>query len=1282
MHLLATRPGGYHEETTVVTLGQTPADIVILSAADTDLSLLAEQYGKHCDGTGYPSLRLANLGLLRNPATIDLYVDEVVRHARLVIASLLGGAAYWPYLCEQLAAMARAGGPALALVPGDDQPDPELAALATVAPHQAHRIWRYLREGGPGNARALLGFVGAAFFGRNDDYAEPRALPGTLLYHPQHAPATLADWRREWRPGAPVAALLFYRAHLQAANTAVIDALCEALREAGCNPLPVALNSLKEPQCLDIVNALLEEAAAEIILNTTAFGVRSPHDPAPHRQERSPIKRDVPVIQVILSGGQREDWQADTQGLSPRDLAMNVALPEVDGRIIGRAVSFKGLIEHNAATQSDRIGYRPHPERVAWCARLARNWCELGRRPNRDKRVALILANYPTREGRIGNGVGLDTPQSVVRILETLAAAGFPLSETPADGDALMRVLLQGATNDLDASGARPALRGLRLAAYRAWFATLPATSQAEVIQRWGAPEEDPALRDGCFPVAGRCFGRTFVGIQPARGYHLDPYASYHDPDLVPPHNYLAFYGWLREHYGADAIVHTGKHGNLEWLPGKSVALSHTCWPDLVLGPLPHIYPFIVNDPGEGSQAKRRAQAVIIDHLVPPLTRAETYGPLAELELQVDEYYEALNMDPRRARVLREAILEALVRHNLDRELGGGSGEGGEGGEGGKGGKGGDPERLLQRLDGYLCELKESQIRDGLHIFGVSPAARQRTDTLLALARLPRGDGEGPNAGLLGALARDFGLDCETDTAPPFDPLDHDPAAPWRGARPAALAAVTEQPWRSTGDTRERLELYAHALIDNPARAEEGLTHGGAVLRQIKEQLAPALDACGARELGGLQDALEGRFVAPGPSGAPSRGRPEVLPTGRNFYSVDVRAIPTPTAWRLGFHAASLLIERYMQDHGDYPRTLGISAWGTATMRTGGDDIAQALALLGVQPSWAHGSSRVTGFEILPVSVLGRPRVDVTLRVSGFFRDAFYNVIDLFDAAVQAVAELDEPPQDNPLRARVRTETEHHIARGETPEQARREAGWRVFGAKPGAYGAGLQGPIDERCWETRADLARAYLAWGGYAYDREHRGAPAMAAFRERLGHLQAVLHNQDNREHDLLDSDDYYQFQGGMAAAAETFGGVPVAIYHGDHAQPAAPRVRSLKEEINRVIRSRVVNPKWIEGMRRHGYKGAFEMAATVDYLFAYDATTGVVADYQYALVADAYLLDPANRAFIERHNRNALHEISERLLEAMERGLWAEPGEYRQRIEDGLLEAEERLEGGGAG
>ncbi|MCK5446427.1 MAG: cobaltochelatase subunit CobN, partial [Rhodospirillaceae bacterium] len=672
---------------------------------------------------------------------------------------------------------------------------------------------------------------------------------------------------------------------------------------------------------------------------------------------------------------------------------------------------------------------------------------------------------------------------------------------------------------------------------------------------------------------------------------------------------------------------------NMEWLPGKALALSDECFPEVVFGPTPHFYPFIVNDPGEGTQAKRRSSAVIIDHLTPPLARAESYGPLRDLEALVDEYFEASGSDPRRTKILKRDILELCHVTGLSEDCGM---------------VGEKDEVQLQKLDAYLCELKEMQIRDGLHVFGLSPTGEQLDALLVALVRVARGP-EPNDQSLLGALACDLGFNN-------FNPLDCDMSDTWAQARPDVLEAVSTDAWRSNGDTVERLELLSLQLISGEAQVNPAWKNTAAVLGEIKTRIRPSVAASGPAELAGLITGLNGKFVEPGPSGAPTRGRPEVLPTGRNFYSVDSRAVPTQAAWELGWKSAGLLVERHFQETGDWPSALGLTCWGTANMRTGGDDIAQALALIGAKPQWDSATGRVTGFEVLPQSVLGRPRVDVTLRISGFFRDAFPGLIDLFASATKAVSELDEGEAENPLAANVAREAAALLNNaGLDAGEARKRAAYRVFGSMPGAYGAGLQALMDEQGWETETDLARAYVAWGGYAYGPGAEGQARHGLFEARLSQMDAVVQNQDNREHDLLDSDDYYQFEGGMTAAVRVHSGRQPKVWHNDHSRPETPRIRTLEDEIARVVRARVVNPKWIAGVKRHGYKGAFEMAATVDYLVSFAATAHAVKDHHFDAVFQAYLDDADTLEFLQNNNPDALKDMAARLSEALKRGLW---------------------------
>jgi cobaltochelatase CobN len=1222
MHLLSATPGTISSGEEAIDLDQPPGDIVILTVADSELACFAKAAAQLPDGG--PSVRLANLLQLRHPYSIDIYVEKVIARARFVCVVLLGGKSYWPYGIDEIAQVARARGIAFAAIADGREPDPALDRASTVSLDMRERLRDYLRQGGGANALAFLQ-TAARLIGEDAGAPDdPVPIADAGLYIPGIERPVLADLRGQWTDGAPTALVIFYRALMVAGTLNAVDALVDALNAHSFNVVAVHVRALREPFAIEWLGGLLGEIVPDVIINSTSFASSSSTEPrTPGVLEQA----DCPILQVAFAGVPEADWQGAARGLGPRDLAMNVALPEVDGRIFTRAVAFKAEERFDEVTQCGIVVPRVIESRIAFVAQLAANWAKLRRTLPADRRIALILANYPNRDGRIGNGVGLDTPESAAAILSSLEDAGYDVGDAPMDGASLMCLMTAGVTNDLS-SPDRPGKIALPLADYEAAFASIPEAARQAILDRWGDPEDDPFIRDGAFRLAVHRFGNVVVAVQPARGYNIDPKETYHDPALPPPHAYLAFHVWLERRFDAQALVHVGKHGNLEWLPGKAVSLSEACFPEICAGPLPQLYPFIVNDPGEGTQAKRRIGAVIVDHLTPPLTRAESYGPLKQLEALVDEYYLAAGMDPRRLDHLRREIIDLARSQGLDKDAG----------------AVGDGDEALSAIDNYLCELKELQIRDGLHVFTRSPVGRLRRDLLVALARTPRGYDRDGQASLLRALADDLELD--------FDPLDCRMGAPWEGLKPPMLVAVSDDPWRSHGDTIERLELLALRLVDGVVAPGP---RSAAVMTAIATDLAPRMDACGACETEALLAGLDGRFVLPGPSGAPTRGRPDVLPTGRNFFSVDTRAVPTAVAWELGRKSAQLLVDDYLQREGEYPQAIALSAWGTANMRTGGDDIAQALALMGVRPRWEWTSGRVTGFEIMTLAELGRPRVDVTFRVSGFFRDAFPEQIDLIDSAARAVMALDETDADNPAAARHRAEVAKLVASGEDAERAVRRAGARVFGSKPGAYGAGLQAMIDERLWHSRADLANVYLDWGSYAYGAGIEGDAERDLFASRLSSVDAVIQNQDNREHDLLDSDDYYQFEGGIAAVVEHLKGTAPHSYHNDHSRPERPVIRSLEDEIGRIVRGRVTNPKWIAGVMRHGYKGAFEIAASVDYLFAFAATTRAVKDHHFDAVHAAFIEDEAVRAFMAETNPAALRETAARLGEALERGLW---------------------------
>ncbi|WP_332719595.1 cobaltochelatase subunit CobN [Pelagibacterium mangrovi] len=1287
MHLLAAQAGALQQEGEAIDLAQTPGRFVFASSADSELAMLAAA----ADRAGEEGLRLANLMRLTHNFSVDLWCENTLAEAGLIVIRLIGGAGYWAYGCDEIELLARQKGIALAFLPGDTVADPVLLARSTVAEADWHALHRLFVAGGVDNADAILAafraladggavpvepttFPAFGFWDREkgivggfDPVAPPSSAPsGDLLPQGEkgevHADSGAAEeaQHRARAQSSDCVPILFYRAVLEGAGTATVEALIAGLERKGLVPVPIVISSLKSRDCAGFVREALGALQPAAIFNLTGFalGVGELED------GKNPFAlTDAPVIQLVQGSRPPVMWEADPRGLTGKDLAMQVVLPEIDGRIGALIVGHKAEAVWHERTQCPLTSFAPEPEGVVRAVELAAGYARLRGKSAGERKVGMVLANYPLRDGRLANGVGYDAPQSSVEILRVMAAAGYwidapagalgagsahPSSVSPfgrstyshqgrrgaevgggdplASGTALIEYLQTGPTNARPQHGASDAV--MPLERYRQFFAALHPCIVEDVPARWGAPEDDPFVRGGAFHLPVKIFGNVAVLLQPARAYDVAEEESFHDPNLVPPHAYIAAYLWLRHEFGMDALIHNGKHGNLEWLPGKATALDSESYPSVLWGQVPHLYPFIVNDPGEGTQAKRRTGATIIDHLVPPLTRAETYGPLKDLEALLDEYYAAMGMDQRRLDGLKRRILDFSRDARLDLDVALPE----------------DETAALNQIDNFLCELKESQIRDGLHVFGQSPKGDFERDLLVAFARVSRGEGKGGDASLIRALADDLKLGA--------DPLDLDMAAAWTGPKPDALDRGGV--WRNGGDTIERLEALAAELVTGRAPQPDWAATR-AVLDTIETVIRPRVAASGPSEIKALLDGLDGKFVAPGPSGAPTRGRIDTLPTGRNFYSVDNRAIPTQTAWALGQKAADNLLKRHFQDHGAYPQAIAMSVWGTANMRTGGDDIAQALALIGARPVWQGASLTISGYEIIPLAKLGRPRVDVTLRISGLFRDAFPAQIALFDKAVRAIGALDEPVEDNPIAQRMRSDALAMMGEGASEAEAALRAGHRIFGAAPGAYGAGVGKLVESGGWRERAELAEAVLVSGQYAYGAHVEGIAEKGLFSDRLRTAEAVVQTQDNTEHDLLDSDQYYQFEGGLSAAVETLSGTRPAAYHLDTSRPETPKVRTLEEEVARVMRARVVNPKWIEAMMRHGYRGAFEIVATVDFMFGFAATTGAVKSHHFDLAFAAFVEDDATREFLEAANRFGFEELLARFAEARERGFW---------------------------
>ena len=1283
--------------------------ILLFSPADTDL-LTAHAANRQIPA-GVPPMQGLQLNDYQEPEALERLFAALPAPPVAVVLRLLGGKPAFARGFEWLKVRCEADGTAFLPLPGDPQPDPELSAEGSLPLRVSGVVFDYLLRGGLPNFVNLASFLSDTCCGTSLNPPPPQDLPWEGVYHPA-APA--AEETEAWLaarhdPQRPTIGLLFYRAQWMSGDLAFIDALVQAIEAQQCNALPVFSFTLRD----DVTAAdglppvirrfLLDQdgrSRVDVLITTLSFSsARVLLDDGPTRSAGMTLdafsRLDIPVLQGIPVASSRRQWEESSLGLAPQDAAMKVVLPEFDGRIIGVPIAFKeeaaearaelGLRTEQAPTSTQSSvpspqsslpdsaprQYIPDPERIHRLAGIAARLARLRHTPTAEKKVALILSNYPSKHARIGNAVALDTPASVVKILQALREAGYTVGDFPKDGDQLVHDLIDRCGQDtefLTAEQMRDAVGHVPVERYRSWFAQWPETVQRAIQEAWGPPPGNILRWGDTLIIPGLRYGNVFVGVQPARGYGDNPVAIYHSPDLAPTHQYVAFYAWLREIFQADAIVHVGKHGNLEWLPGKALALSEACYPDLTLGNLPLIYPFVINDPGEGTQAKRRAHAVVVDHLIPVMTTADTYNELAKLEQLMDEYVRVQTLDPSKLPLIEAQIWQLVEETRMDQDLHVSE-------------RPSDFSEFLMHVDGYLCELKDSQIRDGLHILGRVPAGDDRLNLIMALTRLDNG----AVPSLRRAIAAAMGLAYEHVLAE-------------RGAAVGALSSLAQRfanggPLRTNGDVLEAVDRAARALLQaydqrppDPQALDRLVAEVlGApqpsvaqVLAFVQEALDPALQRTGD-EVDHILRALAGGFVPPGPSGAPTRGSASILPTGRNFYSVDVKTVPSPIAWEVGRRLGDDLLQRYLREEGTYPQSVGMVVWGTSTMRTQGDDIAEILYLLGIRPRWQAESRRVVGLEKIPLEELGRPRIDVTIRISGFFRDAFPNLVAMLDEAVTLAAESEEVVEQNYVRQHYLRDREARLAQGMSDDDSRRHALYRVFGSKPGTYGVGMLHLMDQRNWQSDEDLARVYITWSGYAYTGADTGVEAASTFVERLKEVSVAVKNQDNREHDIFDSDDYFQEHGGMIACVRALTGKNPAAYFGDSANPEAPKVRTLAEEAARVFRTRVVNPKWIHSVMRHGYKGAFEMAATIDYLFGYDATAQVVQNWMYEGVTRAYLADPEVRRFLEEKNPWALKGMAERLLEAIQRGMWEEPSEeMTQLLQQLILDTDELLEG----
>jgi cobaltochelatase CobN len=1142
MHILATTSSSLDDMIEPVDLNQSPADVVVLSFSGSDLNGIAAAWsaagesrispsalpaisstrGKdrpdertspssHPSSAARPnhesisplvgempgraeggvdvrlhqpdcSLALTNLSDLRHPMSVDLWAEKTAARAKVILVRILGGYDRWAYGVEELSRLAKRKKIALALLPGECSiRDERLAAASTVSEDVLAGILSCFREGGPDNMRLLAQRLGALAKGDMHELPTALPMPKAGYYKPGHGIVRLETLLSGFAADAPRLPILFYRSMLLANDAAPIDALFDALAARGFAPLPVFVTGLKDAEAITFVEQAIANLAPAAILTTTAFASGT------DEQGETLFDRSrIPVFQIVVATTRREGWAEGRRGLNPADLAMHVVLPELDGRILAGAISFK------QGDTSANLVNQPEPDRVDQVAARIAAFLRMKTTPRAERRIVILLPDYPSAPGRTGYAVGLDVPQSVLSMLRELSIAGYRVKNIPETPRDLLDLLARNTA-------------GLPIEDY---------TSAPDTDAAWGFAKDDEDLKDGTWQFRTAQFGNITVALAPDRGRNADRRADYHSPDLPPRHALLAFGQWMRDRLGAHAIVHVGAHGTLEWLPGKTVALSKQCFPERVTGALPVIYPFIVSNPGEAAVAKRRISAVTIGHLPPVLTGAGLSDEQKKLELLVDEYAQADGLDRRRRDRLAKLIVEAASDTTIAAEAGVSGND--------------DPDTALARIDAFLCDLKDFAIKDGQHIFG----------------EVAEGD-------------------------------------------------------------------------DDPLRIASAETERQALL-----------------------DALDGTHIRPGPSGAPARGRRDVMPTGRNLFASDPRTLPTPTAFELGKRAADEILRRYLQDHGDWPKNLVFDLWGSASLRSGGEEVAQVLALMGARPVQDMATGRVTGIEVLPPAQLGRPRVDVTLRISGLFRDMFPALIALLDTAMRAIAAREEAPGDNPL-------AEEAQKRGTIPS--------RIFGSAPGTYGSGIEDKLADGTWSEREELGRIYLDATSHAFsgaDGEASHAPG--EFAGRIGNADLLVHTGDDPGRDLLDGSADVAFIGGFSAAVAALGGKADVIAL-DTTDPSKPKARSISEAVTRVVRARATNPRFIEGQMRHGPRGAAELVETVDRLIGFAETTHAIPQSLIDATYDAYLGDETVRDFLLSQNPEGARYMGERFRSALARGLW---------------------------
>lgn len=1143
--------------------------------------------------------------------------------------------------------------------------DPSYWIYSTVKPEIVSTCQTYITYNGEENFNNLVNYIRNKVFNEDIPVTLPVKVPWEGVYHPDAKRSfTGVDDYLSWYSSrsctGPRVGILFSRIWWASGNTAIEDALIRSFEQNGMNVIPVFSYSLRDEGLgtKSMSETITEYLVHEGIPRVDAIIKLIPFLLGSCRGEEFSSKKviassadllkelNIPIFSPITTYYQSmEQWREGT-GLT-FDTGFAVAMPEFDGVI---EPIFIGSSSSTADGDNPR---QTLPDRCLKVTQRVKEWIALAKKPVHERKVTFIFNNNPcaNAEANVGSAAHLDSLESVARILQQMKKAGYNVNPPESGKELIETVMGRKAISefrwttveDIVAKGG--VLMQMDMPDYLPYFSTLPPAVQERVNTTWGEAPGLGMVYKNKILITGVSYGNATIHVQPKRGCYGarcdgEVCKILHDPECPPPHQYLATYFWIHKIFGADVVVHVGTHGNLEFLPGKSVGMSENCFPDVSIGTIPHLYIYNADNPPEGTIAKRRSYATLVDHMQTVMMQGGLYEGLEELEILLNQYETAKN-DPARSHALQHLIMDALANTNLDKDIHL------------------DPQMpladVVSKTHEALSKIRNTHIPSGMHIFGEIPEGDKRLDFINAIIRFDSGD-PSPRR----TIARVMGLDFAELLA------NQDKYSDEHGASYGALLekieeitktfikATLEQSPASYG------EIFARTVSDRDTRELDIIR---ARIIDINQRIEDS------REIDSLLNGFDGGYIPAGPSGVISRGHEEVLPTGRNFYSLDPYSVPTKAAWRVGQRLAESLLKKYEKEEGKLPENVAFYWMCSDVMVADGEVYAQLLALIGAEPVWLP-NGQVKSFKVIPLEKLGRPRIDITIRTSGILRDNFSNCYELVDEAVQAVAALDEPVEQNFVR-------KHALASMEENGGTWRDATFRVFSARPGTYFNGVSLAVYASSWKEEADLADIFVAFNGYAYGKDVQGKAAHEQLANSLSTVAVTFNKVHDDEYDLLGCCCYFGTHGGMTAAARHYSGKDAKAYYGDTREPENVEVRDLADELRRVVRTKLLNPKWIDGMKEHGYKGAADIMKRVVRVYGWEASTQEVDDWIFNDIAETFVNDAEMREFFEQNNPYALEEIARRLLEAQTRGLWDADEEVLEELKNNYLQIESWME-----